>query len=174
MFSPTPFTHRLTRRPVRWVNLPELSVFESPDHHPAEPPTLRPCRTAPVSSHLPPAEPEFLSPPFPFKIGSMENLTPRKARYDFTAVRDEAGVPHVTAVDWQAAIYALGYLHAIDRPTQIYFARAVAAGRAAERIAAKPELVEMDLFLRRAGLDRRIDEEVEALEPRIRDQLTWY
>jgi penicillin G amidase len=104
----------------------------------------------------------------------MENLTPRKARYDFTAVRDEAGVPHVTAVDWQAAIYALGYLHAIDRPTQIYFARAVAAGRAAERIAAKPELVEMDLFLRRAGLDRRIDEEVESLEPRIRDQLTWY
>ncbi len=104
----------------------------------------------------------------------MENLTPRKARYEFTAHRDEAGVPHVEAVDWQAAIYALGYLHAIDRPTQIYFARAVAAGRAAERIAAKPELVEMDLFLRRAGLDRRIEAEAESLDPRIHEQLVWY
>ena len=44
------------------------------------------------------------------------------------------------------------YLHAIDRPTQIYFARAVAAGRAAERIAAKPELVEMErMYRKRAG-----------------------
>lgn len=104
----------------------------------------------------------------------MENLTPRKARYEFTAHRDDAGVPHVEAADWQGAIYALGYLHAIDRPTQIYFARAVAAGRAAERIANKPELVEMDLFLRRAGLNRRIAAETEKLDPRILEQLTWY
>ena len=43
-----------------------------------------------------------------------------------------------------------------------------------ERIAAKPELVEMDAFLRRANLAGRIDAEVEALDPRILDQLLWY
>lgn len=104
----------------------------------------------------------------------MESINIRKARYPFTAVRDDAGVPHVKAADWQAAVYALGYLHALDRPTQIYFARSIAAGRAAERIAAKPELVEMDMFLRRANLTQRIDEEVEALEPHILEQLLWY
>ena len=83
-------------------------------------------------------------------------------------------MPHVQAKDWQAAVYAMGYLHAIDRPTQIYFARAIASGRAAERIAGKPELAEMDMFLRRANLTERIDAEVEHLEPRILDQLLWY
>ncbi|WP_442483701.1 penicillin acylase family protein [Aeoliella sp. SH292] len=104
----------------------------------------------------------------------MESITIRKARYSFTAQRDEAGVPHVKAEDWRAAIYALGYLHALDRPTQIYFARCIAAGRAAERIAAKPELVEMDTFLRRANLGKNLDDEVAALEPRILEQLLWY
>lgn len=104
----------------------------------------------------------------------MESINIRKARYPFTAVRDDAGVPHVKAADWQAAVYAMGYLHALDRPTQIYFARSIAAGRAAERIAAKPELVEMDTFLRRANLAERIDEEVESLEPHILEQLLWY
>lgn len=104
----------------------------------------------------------------------MEDLTPKNPRYKFTAHRDSAGVPHVNADNWQAALYALGYLHAIDRPTQIYFARAIAAGQAAERIGAKPELVEMDSFLRRAGLNLRLEAEVERLQPRIREQLDWY
>lgn len=104
----------------------------------------------------------------------MEEISLRKSRYPFTAKRDEAGVPHVKAESWQAAIYAMGYLHALDRPTQIYFSRAIAAGRAAERIAAKPELVEMDVFLRRANLTGRIAEEVEALDPAALEQILWY
>lgn len=104
----------------------------------------------------------------------MDDLTPKNPRYEFTAQRDSAGVPHVVAKDWQAALYALGFLHATDRPTQIYFARAIAAGNAAERIAPKPELVEMDSFLRRAGLNLRLEEEIERLQPRIREQLDWY
>lgn len=104
----------------------------------------------------------------------MEAITIRKARYDFTAERDSAGVPHVKAANWQAAVYAMGYLHALDRPTQIYFARTIAAGRAAERIASKPELVEMDIFLRRANLTHRLEEEVATLEPHVLDQLLWY
>ncbi len=104
----------------------------------------------------------------------MESISLRKPRYPFTAERDDAGVPHVKAADWQAAVYAMGYLHAIDRPTQIYFARAIAAGRAAERIAAKPELVEMDTFLRRANLTERIDAEIDSLSQPVLDQILWY
>ena len=104
----------------------------------------------------------------------MEPIRPKAARLEFTAFRDDAGVPHVTAADWQEAIYALGYMHALDRPTQMYFARAVAAGRAAERIAKKPELLEMDLFLRRAGIYRNLAREAAQLPPRIIQQLDWY
>ena len=78
----------------------------------------------------------------------MEKVTTKAARYAFTAERDENGVPHIHAPSWREALYAWGYMHATDRPTQLYFARAVASGQAAERIANKPELLEMDIFLR--------------------------
>ena len=82
------------------------------------------------------------------------------------AARDENGVPHVEAATWNEALYAWGYMHAVDRPTQVYFARAIASGQATERIANKPELLEMDIFLRRAGLYRDLDREFRSLPER--------
>ena len=82
----------------------------------------------------------------------MERIAPSSARVPFEAHRDDGGTPHVQAATWHEALYALGYLHAIDRPTQIFFSRAVASGEASARIAAKPELMETDRFFRRAGL----------------------
>src|SRR5690606_20788233 len=104
----------------------------------------------------------------------MERIIPKSARHPFDVVRDEAGVPHVRAASWREALFALGYLHAIDRPSQIYFGRAVASGRAAELIADKPELLEMDIFLRRAGLDRSHQREISLLPSHILQQLDWY
>jgi penicillin amidase len=104
----------------------------------------------------------------------MQKISAKSARYEFTAARDENGVPHVEAESWHEAIYAWGYLHALDRPTQVYFARAIASGQASERIANKPELVEMDIFLRRAGLYRDLDREYRRLPVRIQEQLDWY
>ena len=104
----------------------------------------------------------------------MEPIPAKAARYEFTAARDENGVPHVEAPRWREALYAWGYMHAIDRPTQVYFARAVASGQAAERIANKPELLEMDIFLRRAGLYRDLDREFRRLPENTREQLDWY
>ena len=86
----------------------------------------------------------------------MESIRTKSARYEFKAARDENGVPHVYASTWHEALYAWGYLHALDRPTQMYFARAVASGRSAEFIRNTPELYEMDLFIRRAGLYRHL------------------
>ncbi|MCA9239899.1 MAG: penicillin acylase family protein, partial [Planctomycetales bacterium] len=104
----------------------------------------------------------------------MEPLKPKNARYEFLAHRDSSGVPHVRASSWRHALYALGYLHAVDRPTQLYFARAVASGVASERIANKPELREMDLFLRRAGIHLNLAREAKLLPPGAQQQIEWY
>jgi penicillin G amidase len=104
----------------------------------------------------------------------MERIQTKAARYEFAAARDENGVPHITAPSWREALYAWGYMHATDRPTQVYFARAVASGQAAELIANKPELLEMDIFLRRAGLYRDLEREFRRLPETTREQLEWY
>ena len=65
----------------------------------------------------------------------MKVLSPKHARRRFTVARDVHGVPHIAADSWRSALYGLGYMHGIDRPTQMLFARAVASGRATELIA---------------------------------------
>ncbi len=56
----------------------------------------------------------------------------------------------------------------------MYFARAVASGRAAEFIKNKPELYEMDLFIRRAGLYRHLPREIKSLPETTLSQLELY
>src|SRR5690554_6953317 len=104
----------------------------------------------------------------------MKKLSLRFARSNLFASRDDYGVPHIQASSWLDALYGLGYLHAVDRPTQMLFARVVASGRSAELIADKSELLETDRFFRRAGLALRLEEEVHLLEPRIRAELQAY
>jgi penicillin G amidase len=104
----------------------------------------------------------------------MESIRTKSARYEFKAARDAHGVPHVNAPTWHEALYAWGYLHALDRPTQMYFARAVASGRATEYIRNKPELYEMDLFIRRAGLYQHLTREIKSLPDDTLTQLELY
>jgi penicillin amidase len=104
----------------------------------------------------------------------MQQLPLKYARRRLLAFRDEHGVPHVTAGSWRAALYGLGYLHALDRPTQMLFARAMASGRSAELISDKPELVETDKFFRRAGLHLRLDDEVRRLDDNTFGDVTAY
>ncbi len=104
----------------------------------------------------------------------MKFLPTKHARRRFTVARDLHGVPHISASSWRGALYGLGYMHAIDRPTQMLFSRAVASGQAAELIADKPEMLEMDRFFRRVGLGLHLDAEVGALDDATFDQLTAY
>ncbi len=96
------------------------------------------------------------------------------ARRHITVRRDAAGVPHVQGGTWLDAVYGLGYMHATDRPTQMLFARAVALGQSAERIADRSELLETDKFFRRIGLYLDIEREVSALDDNTFRQLTAY
>ena len=95
-------------------------------------------------------------------------------RRPFTAVRSKDGIPHIEADSWLSCLYGLGYVHAIDRPTQILFARAVARGTAAERISDKQDLVDTDQYFRRAGLYLHQKEEVERLDDKTFSELTAY
>jgi penicillin G amidase len=104
----------------------------------------------------------------------MQSLHLKHARRRLEAFRDENGVPHITASSWRAALYGLGYLHALDRPTQMLFARALASGRSAELIADKPELMETDRFFRRVGLHLLLDDEVRRLDDRTFGDVTAY
>ncbi len=104
----------------------------------------------------------------------MKPLRLANTRRPIEVHRDSAGVPHVRGKTWLDALYGLGYMHGTDRPTQMHFGRAMALGRAAERIANRPELVETDKFFRRVGLYLKIEEEVSALDDQTFRQLTAY
>ncbi|HVC96539.1 MAG TPA: penicillin acylase family protein [Pirellulales bacterium] len=104
----------------------------------------------------------------------MKPLRIKNPRRKFSADRDDAGVPHIRAGNWPGALYGLGYLHGVDRPTQMLFSRSVARGRSAELIADKPELLETDRFFRKAGLFRYLEREVGALDDRTFGELTAY
>jgi penicillin amidase len=104
----------------------------------------------------------------------MRRMRIKYHRRPFAAFRDDNGVPHVEADDWETALYALGYLHAVDRPTQMLFGRVVASGRSAELIANRPRLFETDVFFRQAGLYVHLAREVAALDDAVRGQLQAY
>jgi penicillin G amidase len=104
----------------------------------------------------------------------MKPLALKHARRTFSAARDAHGVPHISAGSWAEALYGLGYLHAIDRPTQMLFSRALASGRAAEQIADTAELLETDRFFRRTGLGVDLEREVRELDDATFRQITVY
>lgn len=104
----------------------------------------------------------------------MKPLRIKNARRKFSVLRDDAGVPHINARSWPDALYGLGYMHAMDRPTQMLFGRAVAEGRGAELISDSPSLLETDRFFRQVGLYLNLDREVDALDDVIFGQLTAY
>lgn len=104
----------------------------------------------------------------------MRALSLRHARRTLSAARDEDGVPHITASSWRDALYGLGYMHGLDRPTQLLFARAIASGRSAELIRDRGELIETDRFFRQAGLFLSIEREARALDPVVLGDVTAY
>lgn len=104
----------------------------------------------------------------------MKPLRIKNARRNFRVSRDDNGVAHIAASSWRDTLYGLGFMHALDRPTQLLFSRAVASGRSAEQISAKPELVETDRFFRRAGLYLTLEQEINQLDDATFGHLTAY
>ncbi len=83
-------------------------------------------------------------------------------------VRDNYGIPHISAATLDDAIYALGFVHAQDRLWQMEVSRRTAAGRLAEVFG--ENALETDRFLRTLGVRRaaqagfqRLDKDTRAL-----------
>jgi penicillin amidase len=86
--------------------------------------------------------------------------------------RDARGVPHVQASSMEDAAFAVGFAHAQDRGWQMEFNRRVASGRVSEF--AGEEGLPADRFMRRLGLARVAEAEVEALGDEPRRMLEAY
>ncbi len=67
-------------------------------------------------------------------------------------LRDRHAIPHVTALTFEDAIFAQGFVHAQDRLWQMEFQRRVGAGRLAEVVGA--DALPTDRFMRMLGLYR--------------------
>ena len=104
----------------------------------------------------------------------MNDVSTKLAQRNFSVTRDDAGVPHIQAGTWLDALYGLGYMHAVDRGTQLLFSRAVGCGEAAGRIANKPQLLETDRFFRRFGLHLGLQEESDSLDEATLNQVLVY
>lgn len=104
----------------------------------------------------------------------MSRIHIKNARRRIQVHRDKNGIPRIQGATWLDAIYGLGYMHALDRGTQLLFARAVASGQGAELIADKEELLETDRFFRRIGLHLHLEQEVANLSDRCFNQLAAY
>lgn len=104
----------------------------------------------------------------------MRDIRLRTEGRKVTASRDANGVAHIRGVSWLDALFGLGYVHVLDRGTQLLFARSVASGHATAEISDSPEMLETDQFFRRVGLHLGLADEVAALDPQIRAQLGAY
>ena len=104
----------------------------------------------------------------------MNEVITKLAQRDITVTRDDAGVPHIKANTWLDSLYGLGYMHALDRGTQLLFSRVVACGEAAGRISDKPQLLETDRFFRRIGLHLGLQEEADSLDEATLNQVLVY
>ncbi|MDP2948030.1 MAG: penicillin acylase family protein [Chloroflexota bacterium] len=87
-------------------------------------------------------------------------------------IRDRWGVPHIFAESARDAIFAQGYVHAQDRLWHLELARRKASGRLAEIFG--PAVVEADRLLRRVGLRRAAEAEVDGLAEVTREMVEAY
>ena len=87
-------------------------------------------------------------------------------------IRDEAGVPTISAQTESDALFALGYVHAQDRLWQIEFNRRIGQGRIAEIVG--PAGVDTDRFLRTLGVYRQAQAMARDLDPETRTLVEAY
>ena len=83
-----------------------------------------------------------------------------------TVVRDNLGVPHISAASWEDAIFLQGYVTAQDRMWQMDAFRRLAAGELAEVVG--PSAVEQDRESRRLRMARIAEGQVKMLAPEAR------
>ena len=72
---------------------------------------------------------------------------------------DENAIPHIQAQTNEDALFALGYLHASERPWQMEFNRRLASGKLSEILG--PSTLGIDKFIRTLGIRRAAEKQFE-------------
>jgi penicillin amidase len=93
-----------------------------------------------------------------------------------SVVRDQWGVPHITAYTLHDVAFAQGYVTAQDRLFQMEMNRRIAQGRLAEMFGAGAgnSILDADEYLRTLGLYRAAQVELIGLDPAVRAELDAY
>lgn len=87
-------------------------------------------------------------------------------------VRDRYGIPHISAKSDADAWFALGFVHAQDRLSQMELTRRLGEGRLAELLG--PKALPSDRFMRILGVERDAEAGFAALPTQARAQLDAY
>lgn len=87
-------------------------------------------------------------------------------------LRDRHGIPHIYAASLEDAHFALGFVHAQDRPWQMEMNRRIGSGRLAEVLG--PPGLEADRFMRTLGLRRVAEANLERYDAETRRLLDAY
>ncbi len=107
------------------------------------------------------------------ELGNREVVLSRKGT-KITIKRNLHGIPEISAESPAALAYGLGWVHANDRQLQAVLTRVILQGRAAEKLAGDPALVELDRYMRRMNFLPDAPKEIRKLEPGVKEQLTAY
>src|SRR5512139_834847 len=62
--------------------------------------------------------------------------------------RLQHGYPHIRADHEIDLFYGLGYMHALDRPVQMWLLKLVGMGKASECLLSTPEMIAADKYMR--------------------------
>ena len=73
---------------------------------------------------------------------------------------DDNAIPHIQAQTNEDALFALGYLHASERPWQMEFNRRLASGKLSEILG--PNTLGIDKFIRTLGIRRAAEKQFES------------
>ncbi len=93
-------------------------------------------------------------------------------RGEVEVIRDDWGVAHVYAENAHDLFFAQGYTHAQERFWQMDFWRHIGSGRLSEFLGSSQ--LETDKFLRSLGLVDLAMQELETMDPEVREILEWY
>lgn len=101
----------------------------------------------------------------------------KKVTHDGASVnfkRDDHGVIHLKGTNLKDYAFGLGIAHGTDRSMQMIFTRTIANGRACEILDNKPELLQIDIFMRDLGIAYQSKKELSKLSPEVKDFLVNY
>jgi penicillin amidase len=88
--------------------------------------------------------------------------------------RIQGAIPEITANSDTELYHALGYMHGTDRGMQLMFMKILGKGWGSEYLQSTEEMLKIDLFFRRMGWHKNIQDELSKLLPEEKSLLDQY